>query len=146
MRRQYDDLVAQWGFELDGNAKVGALRTADLQKAEILKAVATDAQVIVMDEPTSSLTSVETEKLHRMIDAAARARQDDHLREPLPRRGARLADTITVLRSGRLVRTAPVSEETEESLVAGMFGAAAEAEHFEKPQHPSHRWFSTCPA
>ncbi len=45
-----------------------------------------------------------------------------------------LADTITVLRSGRLVRTAPAAEETEDSLVAGMFGAAAEAEHFEKPQ------------
>jgi rhamnose transport system ATP-binding protein len=39
-----------------------------------------------------------------------------------------------VLRSGRMVRTAPVAEETEESLVAGMFGAAAEAEHFEKQQ------------
>jgi ABC-type sugar transport system ATPase subunit len=46
-----------------------------------------------------------------------------------------LADAVTVLRSGRLVRTGPVSEETEESLVAGMFGAAAEAEHFEKPKH-----------
>ena len=45
-----------------------------------------------------------------------------------------LADTVTVLRSGRLVRTSPASKETEESLVAGMFGAAAEAEHFDKPQ------------
>jgi len=46
-----------------------------------------------------------------------------------------LVDTVTVLRSGHLVRTGPASEETEESLVAGMFGAAAEAEHFEKPKH-----------
>jgi ABC-type sugar transport system ATPase subunit len=45
-----------------------------------------------------------------------------------------LADTVTVLRSGRLVRTAPAAEETEESLVAGMFGAAAAAENFEKPE------------
>src|ERR1700733_7555208 len=64
MRRQYDDLVAEWGFELDGNARAESLRTADLQKAEILRAVATDAQVIVMDEPTSSLTSVGTSALH----------------------------------------------------------------------------------
>ncbi len=135
MHRQYDALVAQWGFELDGNARVGALRTADLQKAEILKAVATDAQVIVMDEPTSSLTSVETEKLHRMIDLLRERGKtiiyvSHFLDEVLS-----LADTITVLRSGRLVRTAPASDETEESLVAGMFGAAAEAEHFEKPKH-----------
>jgi len=135
MRRQYDDLVAEWGFELDGNARAESLRTADLQKAEILRAVATDAQVIVMDEPTSSLTSVETEKLHRMIDLLRERGKtiiyvSHFLDEVLG-----LADTITVLRSGRLVRTAPVSEETEESLVAGMFGAAAEAEHFEKPKH-----------
>ena len=137
MRKQYEDLVTQWGFELDGNAKVGALRTADVQKAEILRAVASDARVIVMDEPTSSLTSVETEKLHRMI-AALRERGktivyvSHFLDEVLV-----LADTVTVLRSGRLVRTAPVAYETEESLVAGMFGAAVAAEHFEKPQHPT---------
>jgi rhamnose transport system ATP-binding protein len=135
MRKQYAELVGQWGFELDGNARVESLRTADLQKAEILRAVATDAQVIVMDEPTSSLTSVETEKLHRMIDVLRERGKtiiyvSHFLDEVLG-----LADKITVLRSGRLVRTAPVSEETEESLVAGMFGAAAEAEHFEKPKH-----------
>jgi len=86
-----------------------------------------------MDEPTSSLTSVETEKLHRMIDVLRERGKtiiyvSHFLDEVLG-----LADTITVLRSGRLVRTAPVSEETEESLVAGMFGTAAAAEHFEKP-------------
>ena len=137
MRKQYEDLVSQWGFELDGNAKVGALRTADVQKAEILRAVASDARVIVMDEPTSSLTSVETEKLHRMI-AALRERGktivyvSHFLDEVLD-----FADMVTVLRSGRLVRTAPVAEETEESLVAAMFGAAAAAENFEKPRHPT---------
>jgi ABC-type sugar transport system ATPase subunit len=135
MRRQYAELVGQWGFELDGNARVESLRTADVQKAEILRAVASDAQVIVMDEPTSSLTSVETEKLHRMIDVLRERGKtiiyvSHFLDEVLG-----LADTVTVLRSGRLVRTATVTEETEESLVAAMFGAAAAAEHFEKQQH-----------
>jgi rhamnose transport system ATP-binding protein len=135
MRAQYDELVSQWGFELDPNAKVGTLRTADKQKVEILRAVASDARVIVMDEPTSSLTSVETETLHRMIRALReRGRTivyvSHFLDEVLD-----LTDTVTVLRSGRLVRTGPAAAETEESLVAGMFGAAAEAEHFEKPKH-----------
>jgi len=134
MRRQYEELVSQWGFELDGNAKVGALRTADKQKVEILRAVACDARVIVMDEPTSSLTSVETKTLHRMIRTLRESGRTivyvSHFLDEV----LELADTVTVLRSGRLVRTAPVAEETEESLVAGMFGAAAEAEHFEKSQ------------
>ncbi|MGH2884995.1 MAG: ATP-binding cassette domain-containing protein, partial [Solirubrobacteraceae bacterium] len=134
MRKQYAELVGQWGFELDGNARVESLRTADLQKAEILRAVASDAQVIVMDEPTSSLTSVETKTLHRMIHTLRASGRtivyvSHFLDEVLD-----LADTVTVLRSGRLVRTAPAADETEASLVAGMFGAAAEAEHFEKPQ------------
>jgi simple sugar transport system ATP-binding protein/ribose transport system ATP-binding protein len=134
MRRLYDDLVTRWGFELDGNARVETLRTADIQKAEILRAVATDAQVIVMDEPTSSLTSVETSALHRMIRALRERGKtivyvSHFLDEVLD-----LADTVTVLRSGRLVRTGPVAEETEETLVAAMFGAAAAAEHFDKPR------------
>ena len=134
MRAQYDELLSQWGFELDGNAKVGALRTADQQKVEILRAVAWDARVIVMDEPTSSLTSVETKTLHRMIrilrDNGRTIVYVSHFLDEV----LELADTVTVLRSGRLVRTAPVAEETEDSLVAGMFGAAAAAEHFAKPR------------
>ena len=134
MRTQYEKLIAQWGFELDGHVKVGALRTADKQKVEILRAVACEARVIVMDEPTSSLTSVEIETLHRMIRALRASGRtivyvSHFLDEVLD-----LADTVTVLRSGRLVRTGPAATETEESLVAGMFGAAAEAEHFVKPQ------------
>ncbi len=66
MRKQYAELIARSGFELDGSTPVGALRTADQQKVEILRAVNSDASVIVMDEPTSSLTSVETEALHKM--------------------------------------------------------------------------------
>jgi ABC-type sugar transport system ATPase subunit len=133
MRTQYEELVSQWGFELDGHAKVGALRTADKQKVEILRAVACDARVIVMDEPTSSLTSVETKTLHRMIRTLRESGRTivyvSHFLDEV----LELADTVTVLRSGRLVRTAPAATETEDSLVAGMFGAAAEAEHFEKP-------------
>ena len=132
MKKQYAALLERCGFDLDPNARVGALRTADVQKAEILRAAATDARVIVMDEPTSSLTSVETEALHRMIRALRERGKtiiyvSHFLDEVLG-----LADAVTVLRSGRLVRTSPVAAETEESLVAGMFGAAAEAEHFDK--------------
>src|SRR5471032_1116018 len=63
MRKQYAELISRSGFELDRDVPVGSLRTADQQKVEILRAVNSDARVIVMDEPTSSLTSVETEAL-----------------------------------------------------------------------------------
>jgi ABC-type sugar transport system ATPase subunit len=133
MRKQYAELITRSGFELDGEVTVGRLRTADRQKVEILRAVNSGARIIVMDEPTSSLTSVETETLHKMT----RALRDQgktivyvshFLDEVLD-----LCDTVTVMRNGHLVRTGRASAETESSLVAGMFGAAAEAEQFEKP-------------
>jgi ribose transport system ATP-binding protein len=118
---------------LRGDTKVGSLRTADQQKVEILRAVNTDANVIVMDEPTSSLTSVETAALHKMTrdlrDQGKTIVYVSHFLDEV----LELADTVTVLRSGHLVRTAQAASETEESLVAGMFGSAADAEQFEKP-------------
>jgi ABC-type sugar transport system ATPase subunit len=133
MRRKYAELIEQSGFELDGHVTVGSLRTADRQKVEILRAVNTDARVIVMDEPTSSLTSVETESLHKMTRALRAQGKtivyvSHFLDEVLD-----LCDTVSVMRNGHLVRTAPAGDETEETLVAGMFGSAAEAEQFEKP-------------
>jgi simple sugar transport system ATP-binding protein/ribose transport system ATP-binding protein len=134
MQRQYADLVSRWGFRLDPHTLVGELRTADQQKVEILRAVACDANVIVMDEPTSSLTHVETRTLHEMIRTLKQAGKtivyvSHFLDEVLS-----LSDTVSVLRNGRLVRTAAAGAETEASLVTGMFGSAVEAEHFEKPR------------
>jgi ABC-type sugar transport system ATPase subunit len=132
MERQYAELAERWGFQLPRDALVGGLRTADQQKVEILRAVASGAQAIVMDEPTSSLTHFEVTTLHEMV---RELRQDgktivyvSHFLDEV----LELADTVTVLRSGRLVRTAPAAGETEASLVQAMFGEAAAAEHFEK--------------
>jgi rhamnose transport system ATP-binding protein len=133
MRKQYAELITRSGFELDGDATVGSLRTADRQKVEILRAVQSDARVIVMDEPTSSLTSVETASLHRMTrslrDQGKTIVYVSHFLDEV----LDLCDAVTVMRSGHLVRTATAGAETEESLVSGMFGVAAEAEQFDKP-------------
>jgi ABC-type sugar transport system ATPase subunit len=134
MKQQYAELVSRWGFKLDREALVGDLRTADQQKVEILRAVACNARVIVMDEPTSSLTHIETQTLHEMIRALSGAGTTIVYVSHFLDEALELSDTVTVLRNGRLVRTAPAREETESSLVGGMFGAAAEAEHFEKPE------------
>jgi ABC-type sugar transport system ATPase subunit len=137
MKQQYSELVSRWGFKLSRDALVGGLRTADQQKVEILRAVACDARVIVMDEPTSSLTHVEVRTLHQMIrtlqESGTTIVYVSHFLDEV----LELADTVTVLRNGKLVRTAPAAQETEASLVSGMFGAAAEAEHFEKPERTS---------
>ncbi len=54
-------------FGLDPSVKVASLRIAERQKAEIMRAIAREAQVIIMDEPTSSLTEDEADRLHEVI-------------------------------------------------------------------------------
>ena len=137
MRRRYAELIERSGFELKPDVTVGSLRAADQQKAEILRAVNTDARVIVLDEPTSSLTAVETEQLHTLIrglraNGTTIVYVSHFLDEVLD-----LADVVTVMRNGHVVRTAMARHETEASLVSGMFGAAASAEKLDtsKPIH-----------
>ncbi|HVC84645.1 MAG TPA: sugar ABC transporter ATP-binding protein [Solirubrobacteraceae bacterium] len=133
LARQYGELVERWGFKLDRDAPVGQLRLADQQMVEILRAVATGARAIVMDEPTSSLTHVEIETLRTMVHDLRRGGTTivyvSHFLDDV----VELADTISVLRDGRLVHTVPAAEETEASLVRAMFGATVEAQRAETP-------------
>src|SRR5207247_5202072 len=117
------------------DACVVRVRTANQQKDEVVRAVASDAREIVMDETTSSLTHVETQTLHEMIRALRERGKTIVYVSHFLDEALDLSDSVTVLRNGRLVRTASAAEETEASLVTGMFGAAVEAEHFEKPEH-----------
>jgi ABC-type sugar transport system ATPase subunit len=136
LARQYGELVERWGFTLDRDALVGGLRLADQQMVEVLRAVASGARAIVMDEPTSSLTHIEIATLRTMVHELRRGGTTivyvSHFLDDV----VELADTISVLRDGRLVHTVPAAEETEASLVRAMFGAAVEAEQFEKQTRP----------
>jgi ribose transport system ATP-binding protein len=62
-----DALMAQSGLHLDPHAVTESLPIADQQKIEILRALAREARVIVMDEPTSSLSKDEIDNLHRIM-------------------------------------------------------------------------------
>jgi ABC-type sugar transport system ATPase subunit len=126
LRRRFDALESRTGFGLDPDARVGALRTAEQQKVEIMRAIARDARLILMDEPTASLTADESARLLDIIrDLAAHGTSvvlvSHHLDEVLS-----VCETITVMRDGRLVRTGPATAETAESLVNGMIGRALE--------------------
>lgn len=121
LRRRYFDLD-RFGFNLPPDARVGALRAADQQKVEILRAIAREVRLIVMDEPTSSLTPDEAARLFDVMREQARQGVTiiyvSHDLESV----LGLADTITILRDGSLVRTAPAASETMESLVTSMIG------------------------
>jgi ABC-type sugar transport system ATPase subunit len=102
--------------------KTGALRVGDQQLVEIAKALSLNASILVMDEPTSALTDKETERLEQTIGAL---RQQgctilyiSHKMDEV----FRLADQITVLRDGRLVRTVDKSETSPSEVASWMVG------------------------
>jgi simple sugar transport system ATP-binding protein/ribose transport system ATP-binding protein len=126
LRERYARLNEETHFELRPGAIVGSLRLADRQKVEILRALVRGARMIVMDEPTAALGRDEAERLFETI-RGLRARGativyvSHFLREVLD-----LVDTVTVLRDGRLVRTATSADETPERLVTAMIGRAVD--------------------
>jgi ribose transport system ATP-binding protein len=118
----YRQLAASAGFELPGQLAAGRLRTSEQQKVEILRALSRDAQLIVMDEPSAALSARETEQLHEIIRSLAAAGKTIVFISHFLREVLMLADTVTVLRDGHVVRTSPTAAETEASLVNAMLG------------------------
>jgi ABC-type sugar transport system ATPase subunit len=134
-RERLSELAERIGFRARSSAPVRTLRTADQQKVEILRQLVRDSRLIVMDEPTAALTRDEADRLLQI----ARELRDDgvtviyvsHILGDV----LALADTVTVLKDGRRVRTAPAAEETTDSLVTAMLGRSLDVA-FPTPSPP----------
>jgi ABC-type sugar transport system ATPase subunit len=122
LRRRYEELARMAGFELKGDLSAGSLRTADQQKVEILRALSRDAGLIVMDEPTAALSRPDAATLHEIIRGLAASGTTVVLVSHFLREVLELADEVTILRDGRVVRTAPAAGESEESMLNAMLG------------------------
>lgn len=136
LSRRFDELNARSAFQLDPRARVQDLRIADQQKVEILRALSRNARLIVMDEPTSALSIDEARHLHDVIrwlrDEGRTVVYVSHFLDEV----LEVCERITVMRDGRIIRTAPAAEETKESLVSGMLGRSMELT-FPEPPAPS---------
>ena len=115
---------------------VRRLRLADQQKVEILRALARDA-TLVLDEPTSSLSKGEAERLHDVMrslrDQGRTLVYVSHFLEEV----LAVADRVTIMRDGMVVRTRPVAEENRDSLIEGMLGRKLEVNFPALPDVPA---------
>ena len=110
------------GIELLPTAKVAYLSVAKRQLVEIAKGVSVNPRVLILDEPTSSLTYQEFRELSQVVRRlAARGTAIVYISHKLEEIFS-LADRVTVLRDGQHVATAPIAEWTEGSLVQAMVG------------------------
>ncbi len=137
LRGEYLALAKQTGFDLDPDVPVGSLRTADQQKVEILRALARGASLIIMDEPTAALSGRDTELLHSVVRQLAASGHTVLLISHYLGEVLELCDTVTILRDGHLIRTAPTADETEATLIEGMLGRTLGSVFPDKPATPT---------
>jgi len=129
-------LLADVGFDEDVDRLVGELTTGQEQLLQIAAALGTGARILVFDEPTSSLSAVESERLFELLADLKRRGFTvvyvSHRMEEI----FRLCDTITVLRDGRHVATEPAADSHQDRLVQQMVGRSVEhhePDHLAKP-------------
>jgi len=110
------------GHDLDPRRPVSDLSVAEQQLVEIARALASEAELLILDEPTSPLSERETERLfHTIAHLKARGLSVIYITHRM-REIYQIADRVTVLRDGRRVLTAPISETSPEELVRAMVG------------------------
>jgi simple sugar transport system ATP-binding protein/ribose transport system ATP-binding protein len=119
---RFERLVTDAGFEVPADATVGGLSLAKQQQVEILRALAREAELIVFDEPTASLSAAEVERFHEIVRGLTASGRTVILVSHFLGEVLDLADSVTILRDGRVVRTGPAAGETEDTLIAAMLG------------------------
>lgn len=138
-QKMYEDTVKIFkdlDINVDPRQKVGSLSVSQMQMVEIAKAVSYDSKVIVMDEPTSSLTEKEVEHLFRIIN---KLRKNDvaiiyisHKMEEI----LKISDYVTVMRDGQLIDTKKSSEITIDNIISMMVGRDMSNRFPPKQNHP----------
>jgi ribose transport system ATP-binding protein len=129
-RRIFDDL----GVVLDPKALVGRLGTAYWQLVEIAKALAKDATVLIMDEPTASLAKHEVDNLFRLIERLKQrgiaivyiSHRMDEIR--------RVADRITVLRDGSVVLSSDIAGASPAQIIEAIVGRRLASDLVHRPR------------
>ena len=137
--KRFRALVKQTGISIDPAVSVRSLGVADQQRAEILRAAARRAEFVILDEPSARLSAEERGQLHRLVrslrDQSITVLFISHFLDEV----LELADAITVMRDGRVVRTCEPSSQTADSLVEAMIGRKLEGNFPAKPPCPDPR-------
>ncbi len=122
MRAKAEALIERIGMRLDPDRIASGLTLAEQQAVEIARALSQDVRVLIMDEPTASLSAHEAGELRRIARTLAgqgvAVVYISHRLEEI----FEVADRVTVIRDGMHVSTRPVGEVTPDGLIADMVG------------------------
>lgn len=124
--KRMNEEAAKWlkevKLDFDPRTKLGELSISQMQSVEIAKAVSMNARVVILDEPTSSLTDNEVEALFKIIeDLKSRGVSLVYISHKMSEI-KRIADDITIMRDGTYVGTWPAAEMSMDDIIAKMVG------------------------
>jgi rhamnose transport system ATP-binding protein len=121
-RRRAEDLLARIGARIDPDAEASELSMPEQQLVEIARALGADARVLILDEPTASLSDAEAHNLFSVIrELRARGVGLIYISHRLEELSA-IADRVTVLRDGRTIETQPMGAVSRAKLIRLMVG------------------------
>lgn len=126
VRARAQAMLADLGFDIDCDASISLLARAQQQMVEIAKGLRGEVSVLILDEPTASLTDKETQRLFELV-ARLKAKgvgivYISHRMQEIEQ----IADRITVLRDGRRITTVEAKETNADKLIELMSGRAIE--------------------
>ncbi|WWR15978.1 sugar ABC transporter ATP-binding protein [Lachnospiraceae bacterium JLR.KK008] len=122
-----DAILKQFNFPYDARTLIKELTLAQVQMVEIIKAVSSDARLIIMDEPTSSLDSEETDHLFRVIrelkEKGVAIIYISHRMEEI----FEICDRVSVFRDGTFIKSCSMEGVTRDELISMMVGRKVES-------------------
>ncbi len=127
------ELLDSIGCRFDSHTMVDDLSVSEKQMVEIAKALSYKSKLIIMDEPSSSLTADEMKELYKIIhqlkDQGISIIFISHKLDEI----FELCDVVTILRDGRVIDTKPAVDLTRQEMIAKMVGRTIENEYPERP-------------
>lgn len=122
MYERAEKMIQELGFDYDPRAKMRSLTVSDMQIIEIIKAISRNAKLIIMDEPTSSITESEVAVLFKQVEKLKAAGIGiiyiTHKLDEI----FQIGDKATILRDGQVVSTHDVKELKKAQIIAKMVG------------------------
>ena len=122
MYKETEELLKEVNLDFNPKVKLGTLSVSQMQSVEIAKAVSVNAKIVIMDEPTSSLTENEVEGLFDIINKLRSKGVSiiyiSHKMEEI----LKISDEVTIMRDGTYVGTWPANELTTDLIIQRMVG------------------------
>lgn len=136
VEQRLQDLSKRYGLSVEPRARIWQLSAGEQQRVEILKALMRQAEILILDEPTSVLTPQETRALFRVVERMKAAGHAVIFITHKLGEVMELADRITVLRQGRVVATLPRVEADQRTLARLMVGREVSSERLPRQHTP----------